>query len=311
MEELRKLPKIAVLMSSYNGGLYIKEQIDSILAQRDVDVYLFIRDDGSTDKTKEIIKRYLKLDNVFFQKGEENLGPGMSFLYLLYTVSKTGSYQYYAFADQDDVWKDEKLISAVKMLDDDKKPQLYCSNQIIYKNGEEKGLRFKEIPDLTLIGHMTRNDISGCTMLLNNTLVKEIVKHDCPKCDISNLRMHDTIVFLIALLIGEIKYDENAYILYRIHEDNTVGIKEKTLTDRISRALKKGLPYKNLRMKTAKFLIDNYTIDDEENRIIIEEFANYQSGIKNRLRLIKDKRLCENSGEKRWMFILKVFINYV
>lgn len=311
MEELDNIPKIAVLMSSYNGELYIKEQIDSILRQKNVDVYLYVRDDGSTDKTVSIIKSYLKRGNVFFLKGKENLGPGQSFMQLLYTVGKAGEYLYYAFADQDDIWKDEKLMYAVKMLDNDKKPQLYCSNQIIYEDGKEKGLRFNETPDLTLIGHMTHNNICGCTMLLNNALVSEIIKHDWPKRGILNLRMHDAVIFLIALLVGEIKYDERSYILYRIHENNTVGIKKNNLFDRISRALKKGLPYKNLRMATARFLLDNYTIEDEEYRVIIEEFADYQRSLKYRMRLIEDKRICECSGENRWMFILKVFINYV
>ncbi len=311
MGELSIYPKIAVLMSTYNGELYIKEQIESILRQKNVEVYLYIRDDGSTDRTEQIVRKYTGENNVFYKKGKQNLGPGKSFMHLLYTVGKIDDYQYYAFADQDDIWLEEKLISAVNMLDNDYIPQLYCSNQIIYENEREKGLRFKELPDLSLIGHLTRSDISGCTMVLNRRLAEEIIKKKCPERDILNLRLHDTFIFLTAALIGEIKYDNNSYIRYRIHADNTVGIKKKTVFGRIGRALKRGMPYKNLRMKTAKFLLDNYSICDQEQREIVEKFATYRSGLSKRIKLIKDGRVCKASGEKRWLFILKVLINYL
>ena len=311
MEECNILPKVAVLMSSYNGELYIKEQIESILNQKGVDVHLYIRDDGSSDKTESIIQNYTNRKNVFFKKGKRNLGPGKSFMQLLYAVGKKGGYQYYAFADQDDVWLEKKLVSAVNMLNNDEKPQLYCSNQIIYEDGQEKGVRFKEVPDLTLIGHMTRSEVYGCTMVLNSKLVEEIIRHKCPGCDILDLRLHDAFVFLVALLVGEVKYDEISYIRYRIHHDNVVGVKKKTIFDRVRRAVKRGLPYKNLRMKTAQFLLGNYEINDGEERKIIEEFANYQRNLKSRLKLMGDKRLCQVSGENRWGFVIKVLINYV
>ena len=50
-------------MSTYNGEKYLKEQIDSILAQRDVDVTLYIRDDGSADNTENIIREYMQMNN--------------------------------------------------------------------------------------------------------------------------------------------------------------------------------------------------------------------------------------------------------
>ena len=76
--------KVAVLMSTYNGKKYIEEQILSILSQSNIHVQLIIRDDGSTDGTQDIIKRYSYcLENVKFIQGNENLGPGMAFMTLL------------------------------------------------------------------------------------------------------------------------------------------------------------------------------------------------------------------------------------
>ena len=65
--------KIAVLMSTYNGEKYVKEQIDSILLQKDVDVYLYIRDDGSTDDSVSIIESFNDSRIKLFS--QKNQGP--------------------------------------------------------------------------------------------------------------------------------------------------------------------------------------------------------------------------------------------
>ena len=81
-----KIHNIAVAMSTYNGELYIKEQINSILQQKNVKVDLFIRDDGSKDKTLEILESYAKKwNNIHIVKGK-NLGVGNSFMELLYSI---------------------------------------------------------------------------------------------------------------------------------------------------------------------------------------------------------------------------------
>ena len=101
------MDKVAILMSTYNGEKYLDEQIGSILAQEGVDVTLYIRDDGSSDRTAEIIKYYCKrYHNVSFTQGE-NLGVGNSFMQLVYDAKDV--YDYYAFADQDDIWLRDKL----------------------------------------------------------------------------------------------------------------------------------------------------------------------------------------------------------
>lgn len=93
--------KVIVLMSTYNGEKYLKEQIDSILNQVKVEVFLMIRDDGSSDNTIAILKEYERQNrNIKIIKGK-NIGVGNSFMQLLYNSAEA---EYYAFADQDDVW---------------------------------------------------------------------------------------------------------------------------------------------------------------------------------------------------------------
>lgn len=107
-----KKPRVEVLMSTYNGELYIDEQIQSILSQKDVDLNLLIRDDASKDNTIEKIKKYTTRDNVSFYNGK-NIGATRSFFDLM---NHAGEYEYYCLSDQDDVWDDDKVITAVNKL---------------------------------------------------------------------------------------------------------------------------------------------------------------------------------------------------
>lgn len=123
--------KVVILMSTYNGEKYIEEQLESLLNQTYSDIKIFIRDDGSKDRTKEIIKQFLqKSKNIFLIEGE-NIGFINSFFELL-NISDTADY--YAYCDQDDVWMEDKIERAVKFLEksDSNKPVLYFSNSDYY-----------------------------------------------------------------------------------------------------------------------------------------------------------------------------------
>ena len=107
------MKKIAVLMSTYNGEKYIEQQIKSILAQENVDVTLYIRDDGSFDNTVYCIKKFQD-KNINIIIGD-NKGPCNSFLELVNLVDDT--YDYYAFSDQDDVWLPQKLKKSIDLIE--------------------------------------------------------------------------------------------------------------------------------------------------------------------------------------------------
>ena len=106
---------VVVLMSTYNGEKYIKEQIDSIFAQTyQGRITILIRDDGSSDATKETVQALAKSDlrDVVFIEGE-NCGPQKSFLNLIQSAPEAS---WYFFADQDDVWDDDKIEIAVNAM---------------------------------------------------------------------------------------------------------------------------------------------------------------------------------------------------
>lgn len=106
---------VQVLLSTYNGETYLEEQIESILNQKDVNVRLLVRDDGSMDGTNDILRMYAKThENVFYYRGE-NSGVVASFFRLFETSDP--DVDFYALADQDDVWEPDKLITAVRQLE--------------------------------------------------------------------------------------------------------------------------------------------------------------------------------------------------
>lgn len=298
---------VCVLMSTYNGEKYIKEQIDSILNQIEVKVTLIVRDDGSTDRTLEILKSYESNGKIKILSSLCNYGPAKSFMVLLYNVA---NYDYYAFADQDDIWKKEKIIKAIRMLATKSKPALYVSNQIIYRHGKEEGLRFKSIPNITLTGVICGNLVSGCTMVFNHELKQVLVnKKYRPSDEVLYLRMHDTWVIAVANIIGTVVYDKESFIDYRIHENNVVGVESGNINNRIVKFYKKlcNSSKRNGRSKLAYDLckiVDNVDCESSK-KIIVKNFAN--SKILNLLSNLEIKRDCP---ENRLIFILKIFFGW-
>ena len=289
--------RICVLMSTYNGEKYLTEQIESILTQKDVEVTLLVRDDGSSDSTNLILNEYQKQGKLFLIRDGSNIGPACSFMKLLYDAD---DFDYYAFADQDDIWHEEKLITAIAMLktnEDKDIPALYCSNQWILEEGTITGLRFNH-REHGIVQAICGNAFSGCTMVFNkklSTILKQV--NNRPSIDVLKLRMHDTWVIAVAECVGIVMYDENSYIEYRIHSNNTVGLKKGTIK-RLKRKLG-NKKYRNGRSKLAAELI-KLPICDENIYNIVKAFAT-----KNRVGLLK-RYIIKNSNDK--YFIIKTIL---
>lgn len=291
-----KQPCVAVLMSTYNGEQYIREQIDSILNQKDVKVYLLIRDDGSMDNTPLICKEYIdEYSNINFYQ-ENNIGVGKSFMELLKVAPKV---DYYAFADQDDVWLEDKLIRAIVNIKSIKekydKPVLYTSNQVLVdRNLNPYGMRFAKKPRHDLTQEVVSNSLSGCTMVMDLSLRNIIIdKKNKPQDYFLNTRLHDTWVMIVANIVGVIIYDDDSRILYRQHERNVVGVKTLSFMQKIKdkyTRLTSG-KFRGNRSRLASFILSCFkkqlTI---EQKIDLEYIAECKS-IFGALKLLKNKRL--------------------
>ncbi len=303
--------QVAVVMSTYNGEKYIREQINSILTQEDVDIHLFIRDDGSKDSTLSIIKEFdMKYANIHLMLDGQNLGPAVSFMHLLYQIN---GYDYYAFADQDDIWKKRKMITGIQRIQSKDEPALYCSNQILYIDGKETGYRFESAPPTDYLSTLFANKISGCTMLFNDKLFRILVNEQKRVSDeILRLRMHDTWVMLVADLMGTIVYDNESYIDYRIHSNNTVGVKTKSTFEIIKTTLKHLNNKKALawRRCTANEIINKLSIKDERKRKTIEKLSNVYT-LHNKIELFKDKGILEKSGLSKYVYFTYVLLGWL
>ena len=222
------MEKVIVLLSTYNGGKYLSEQLDSLVAQKGVDVGILVRDDGSTDTTLSIINEWQEKGLLtWYSSG--NLGPGKSFMDLL---KRAPSGAYYAFCDQDDVWLPEKLhltmekMKAVEEANPDKPVIVHTDMYVVDEKLEmihesfwrSSGLRpdiLRTFPYLSIC-----NSVNGCTILMNgaarNLIIEKYVEQE--------LIIHDVISALtVAYHGGIIDYIETPTVLYRQHASNVVG----------------------------------------------------------------------------------------
>lgn len=209
--------KVQILMSTYNGERFLREQIESLLHQNWKNLEILIRDDGSNDRTPDILQEYgAKYNNIkiFLEK---NQGVNRSFFALL----EKSDADYVAFCDQDDIWLEEKLESAVRKLKREQGPALYCSNKILV---DSKGNLMRKQDRKTRVpgfGNAVVECIcTGCTAVMNRKLA-EIIKDRLPR----NAILHDWWCYLAAAYVGKVIFDEQAYIKYRQHEKNVVGAK--------------------------------------------------------------------------------------
>lgn len=212
------LPDVKVLMSTFNGESWLREQLESIHKQVNVKIELFIRDDGSTDKTKEILNSL----NLSFNDSldeENNLGPGKSFLKLIKSVK---CQDFIALADQDDIWFPDKIYQATQLLAPHRNvPALYCSN-VQFSSNNSLNFEISNLPNPTLPLSFFQNSAMGCTIVFNKK-AHEILK----ECSGRGMIMHDWYIFLIIMSTGKVIFDPEPHISYRLHENQFVGWKRK------------------------------------------------------------------------------------
>ena len=210
---------VVVLMSTYNGQSYLPGQIGSIFSQDyEGTIDLLIRDDGSSDDTVSIIRNYPQTESRKIKLIEgKNLGPQRSFLELIRTADEA---KFYFFADQDDIWYEDKIKRGVKALESFNSPACYCCNYDIYNSDldQKKEQIIESRPEFTPLKTLFYNQIPGCTMGFNNELMK-ILKN----IHLDNVMMHDSMVLSLAASVGDIIFDPKSGISHVIHGNNVVG----------------------------------------------------------------------------------------
>ena len=217
-----KRPVVLVLMSTYNGERFLKEQIDSILSQEGVDVRLLVRDDGSKDQTQTFLSDYASKHQNISWKACENVGFVKSFSALVsMALASDSPADFYAFADQDDIWLPNKLATACSVLSmkDNAKPHLFTSNSMqIDAEGHELGLFHKgPEPKFRKGNVLVFGTEQGCSMVFNRKAM-ELYAECEPK-----LTWHDRWMYHICYFLGSVTYDHRPLFYYRRHENNALA----------------------------------------------------------------------------------------
>ncbi|MDR1572813.1 MAG: glycosyltransferase [Clostridiales Family XIII bacterium] len=210
---------IQILLATYNGEPYLREQLDSFLALDNYDrVKVLARDDGSTDGTLQILEEYEERHGFEIIRGE-NIGF-TACMFELFRRSDPAC-AYFATSDQDDVWLPDKLSAGVRALE-----QLPADAPLLYGAATQPAAA-----DLTPIGGptaaprgvsfynaMVQNVIPGHTQILNRRLVDILLSGD-----VKHAPVIDWWIYLLASGVGQVIYDTEPHVLYRQHGGNAIG----------------------------------------------------------------------------------------
>ena len=302
-------PRLCVVMSTYNGVEYLPEQLESLLAQSFGNVFIHIRDDGSTDNTQAIIASFAdEHPNVTYEFGS-NVGWKLSFVEALKSCP---GYDYYSFCDQDDVWLPDKLSAAVGMLGSEPSsdvPMLYAGNVYVANSVLEPLFKFNKEPERIIekdLPHtLTADHMAGGLTYVFNAKAREMLIH----FPFIGLTGHDRILMLICKTYGIVRYDFDAYVLYRQHGTNVYGgfAAEDDGRSRLEH-LKQYVAINDQRDKLCEGLLTlsercPFTCSDSDQRFL-RMTASYRTNTKNRRELLFRNSL----GGDTWKHDMKLRI---
>lgn len=272
---------VSVVLATYNGEKYLKEQIDSLLNQKGVKVNILVRDDGSTDNTTGILDNYQKKGMLTWYTGE-HLNVQKGYLNLLKNVEKS---DYYAFCDQDDVWDEDKLLIAVTELEkfSKDKPSMYFSGQRLVDENLKTIAIHKIANNRDDYANFLISNVAGCTTVFNNKLLTAI-NSKSPEF----ILMHDSWLFKVCVSLGGNYYaDTTAHISYRQHGNNVAGL-NKGIKGKV-RQVKRYINVFEIK-KQLENLYDNYSEEmTPEYRNLTKEIIEYDRSLTNWLSFLRRK----------------------
>ena len=218
-------------MASYNGQKYIKEQIDSICNQSIKNWCLFIRDDGSVDDTIQIIQKYCKQDKRIHLlcNNTDNHGAYLNFWTLIDFAKNNYCFDYCFFADQDDIWPQNKLeimLTYANKFNADIPLLVYGDMEIINENNEVMEHSLNDIMGIGKMSGLTEfyssGFVWGCNMMINRKLIDVIdafpINHP-----VVNIMSHDNYYTKVCLITGKVVFLDHICLLHRRHINNVTS----------------------------------------------------------------------------------------
>ena len=290
--------KVNILMSTYNGQQFLAEQIRSIQEQSYTDWTLFIRDDGSSDNTKEILKDFERQDSrihLIDSDKSDNLGVIKSF----HKLVNHDRADYYFFSDQDDVWLPNKLELSLKEAQNylaDLPLMIYMDLKVVNQDLEimtESMVKSQSHHANTeLVQELTENTVTGGVAMINHALAEMWQETD-------DILMHDWYLALLASAFGNLVFIDQPGELYRQHSDNVLGA--RTLSKRFKKWIRPHILFavywdliKNSQ-KQARHLLQMPL--SQSNRELIEAFVTIMDkSMLERFRILRKYGLRKNKA---------------
>jgi glycosyltransferase involved in cell wall biosynthesis len=210
--------RVVVLMSTYAGERYVREQIASILDQLPGEGRLIVRDDGSPDGTADVVAGIAD-PRITLLRGE-NQGFVRSFLGLI--AAAPADAEMVMLSDQDDVWLPDKIERAWRVIGSSgAEPTLYCSRlRLVDQALRPIGLSPLWPRTPSFANALTENVVTGCTAALNPAAVRLLRGHGDP----SRIYFHDWWLYLVVSAFGRVRFDPQPTMLYRQHGQNAIGM---------------------------------------------------------------------------------------
>lgn len=278
-------PRVSVAMTTYNGSLYLREQLDSLYSQTLKPYEVVVVDDNSQDGTSGILEEYRIKYGLQYYINDTNLGVNKNFEKALQQCSG----EYVIFCDQDDIWFPTKIESTLTtMLQIENGQPAIVSSKCIDVDSNLNILREYRYEDSsrmvdTVIG---RGNSQGCSLMLNRNLIN-ILK---PFPDTKPL--YDVYVSLIAAFTG-IKYNKGEKLMYYRHHENNVLAKinnEVKIKSNIGKYV-----INHIRDRIGNILIPSERF--ESIKLVSEEYSDYIRD--DSKKLIKDILSFKNYGKIR------------
>ena len=229
---------IVVLLATYNGSEYLKQQLDSLLKQTFSDFRIVVHDDGSSDATLDIINTYRNNypEKIELLYGDSLGSPKANFLWMLTQVEA----EIYFFCDQDDVWHEAKIEKSLQALGKNVTPACVFTDMWVTDESlnvlSDSFIRYiGRTPDNTAYSQiLIDNPAAGTTMCFNRAL-RDLVVELLPKIDINNIPMHDALVLALADIMGQVIAIDEPLVYYRQTGHNTMGATTETDSDKRNR----------------------------------------------------------------------------
>jgi hypothetical protein len=231
LESLGEKTKVLILLAAYNGEKYLAEQLQSIQRQTISDWTLLVRDDGSEDHSKDIIKEFAAKDSRICLVDDEHEGRGTTknFAALMQVALVEGADAIF-FADQDDIWLPHKLSSQLKFLQEMEAQYSAGTPLLCYSDLEvvdqhlhqihPSFMRYEKMrhePDNPIHVLLTQNLVTGCSVVINRDLLE--LATPIP----NGITLHDWWLAICAAACGRIGYIDRPLVQYRQHSTNQIG----------------------------------------------------------------------------------------